>query len=111
MNPRPYAHIVESKPIMAIVVGGFSGSVCAVKILRRAKAEGTKTRVAVVERSGTIGERLAYGTRDPLHRLNVPAGRCWAGALDEQARINRQGIGRLRKKLPRLRRCQWRLLA
>jgi uncharacterized NAD(P)/FAD-binding protein YdhS len=62
-------------PTIAVIGGGFSGAVCAAQILRQANAGGKHVRVLLVERQGTIGEGLAYSTRELCHLLNVPAGR------------------------------------
>ena len=69
-------------PVVAIVGGGFSGTVAAVHLLRRAAAG---TRVLLIERSGDAGPGVAYATRDDRHVLNVPAGRMSAfpGAPDD----------------------------
>jgi uncharacterized NAD(P)/FAD-binding protein YdhS/predicted metal-dependent enzyme (double-stranded beta helix superfamily) len=60
---------------IAIVGGGFSGSMSAAQILHRARANGKAVRVILIERQGAVGEGLAYATRDSSHLLNVPAGR------------------------------------
>lgn len=76
--PRPERHLPERAPrrvpTVAIVGGGFSGAMSAAQILRRARRLGRSMRVALVERRGSVGEGLAYGTRDLSHLLNVPAG-------------------------------------
>jgi uncharacterized NAD(P)/FAD-binding protein YdhS len=56
---------------VAVIGGGFSGTMTAANLLR----QNFSGRVALIERSGTIGEGLAYGTKEPAHLLNVPAGR------------------------------------
>lgn len=70
---------------VVVVGGGFSGSVTAAQILRRAASAGRAVHVTLVERQGVVGEGLAYGTRDPSHLLNVPAGRmsAWADRPDD----------------------------
>jgi len=62
-------------PTIVIVGGGFSGSMTAAQLLRRASSQSSKLRVVLVERQGAVGEGLAYGTRELCHLLNVPAGR------------------------------------
>jgi len=57
---------------VAIIGGGFCGTLTAVHLLRRA-APGT--RVLLMERSGDFGPGVAYGTCDDRHVLNVPAAR------------------------------------
>ncbi|MCI0467972.1 MAG: FAD/NAD(P)-binding protein, partial [Beijerinckiaceae bacterium] len=64
----------DSLPTVVIVGGGFSGSMTAAQILRRAGRAGVPVNVALVERRGTAGEGVAYATRDPAHLLNVRAG-------------------------------------
>ncbi len=44
----------------------------------KAEAIGLSLKVVLIERIGTIGEGIAYGTRNPAHLLNVPAGRMGA---------------------------------
>ena len=63
--------------MVAIVGGGFSGTLTAVQLLRRA-APGT--RVLLIERSGDFGPGVAYATGDDRHVLNVPAARMSACA-------------------------------
>jgi uncharacterized NAD(P)/FAD-binding protein YdhS len=59
-------------PLVAVVGGGFCGTLTAVHLLRAA-APGT--RVVLIERTGDFGPGIAYRTTDARHRLNVPAGR------------------------------------
>ncbi len=65
----------ERPPTILVVGGGASGSMTAAQLLRRARSSRTGLRVILVERRGAVGEGLAYATRDPVHLLNVPAGR------------------------------------
>lgn len=62
-------------PTFVVVGGGFSGSMAAAQLLRRAAQAGVKIHVAIAERRGTVGEGVAYGTQEIVHLLNVPAGR------------------------------------
>jgi uncharacterized NAD(P)/FAD-binding protein YdhS len=80
--------ISDEQPTIVVVGGGFSGSITAAQILRRAGRAGACLRVAVVERRGAIGEGLAYGTREPSHLLNVPASRmsAWPDQPDDFVR-------------------------
>jgi uncharacterized NAD(P)/FAD-binding protein YdhS/predicted metal-dependent enzyme (double-stranded beta helix superfamily) len=78
--PRPETEVAIPRPptavcTIAIVGGGFSGSMSAAQILRQAAAGSISIRVVLIERHGAIGEGLAYATRDPVHLLNVPAGK------------------------------------
>jgi uncharacterized NAD(P)/FAD-binding protein YdhS len=103
--------IVKTPPTIVVVGGGFSGAMTAAQVLRRAKRGGsTQIRVVLIERCGTVGEGLAYATRDPAHLLNVPADRMsawpdrpddfvrWASGQDEQVAphdfLRRQWYGR-----------------
>jgi uncharacterized NAD(P)/FAD-binding protein YdhS len=58
-------------PTVAIIGGGFSGTVTAVQLLRRATGP---LRVVLIEQSGRFARGVAYGTTHPAHLLNVPAG-------------------------------------
>lgn len=62
-------------PTFVVVGGGFSGSMAAAQLLRRAAVAGVKMHVVIVERRGAVGEGVAYGTQDIAHLLNVPAAR------------------------------------
>jgi uncharacterized NAD(P)/FAD-binding protein YdhS len=55
---------------VAIVGGGFSGSVLAVQLLRKSCG---RLSVCLIERSPGAGRGVAYGTRCSDHLLNVPA--------------------------------------
>lgn len=59
-------------PTLVIIGAGFSGAACACQFLARC-ADGWQVRL--VNASGPVARGLAYGTRSPLHLLNVPAGR------------------------------------
>ncbi|MCI0601082.1 MAG: FAD/NAD(P)-binding protein [Beijerinckiaceae bacterium] len=77
--------VPDGIPTVVIVGGGFSGSMTAAQILRRAGRAGISINVALVERRGAVGEGLAYATRDPAHLLNVRAGgmSAWPGQPDD----------------------------
>jgi uncharacterized NAD(P)/FAD-binding protein YdhS len=55
---------------IAILGGGFSGTMVAANLLRRATGPLT---VAVVERRDAMGRGVAYSTTESCHLLNVPA--------------------------------------
>ena len=76
---------VDATPTIVVVGGGFSGSMTAAQILRKAGETRRRVRVVVIERRGAVGEGLAYGTRDLNHLLNVPAGRmsAWPDRPDD----------------------------
>lgn len=57
---------------VAIVGGGFSGTMLAVQLLRRAPPG---TRVVLIERRRVAGRGVAYSTDCPDHLLNIPASR------------------------------------
>ncbi|MGL4420798.1 MAG: FAD/NAD(P)-binding protein, partial [Gemmataceae bacterium] len=70
----PNARAMDPSPApdtVVVIGGGFCGTMTAAQLLRQNACE----RVVLVERRGTIGEGLAYSTRDPAHLLNVPAAR------------------------------------
>jgi uncharacterized NAD(P)/FAD-binding protein YdhS len=56
---------------VVVVGGGFCGTLVAANILREAKG---RFSLAIIERDSPIGRGAAYGTVDPVHLLNVPAG-------------------------------------
>ena len=74
---------------MAVVGGGFSGTLTAVQLLRRADPG---TRVLLIERGGDFGPGVAYGTPDDRHVLNVPAARMSACADEPDDLIGWAGI-------------------
>ncbi len=55
---------------VVIVGGGFSGTMLAIQLIRRAPG----LSVAVVDKSPIPGRGVAYGTKYLCHLLNVPAG-------------------------------------
>lgn len=57
---------------LAVVGGGFSGTLVAVHLLRLASGPLT---VRLIERAPRVGPGLAYGPADDTHLLNVPAAR------------------------------------
>lgn len=62
---------------VAIVGGGASGAVAAVHLLREHRERGA-LEIDLIDRTGSFGAGVAYGTTDPLHLLNVPAARMGA---------------------------------
>lgn len=64
-----------SAPTVAVIGGGFSGSVFAMKFARA----NPDARVIVVERGRRVGRGLAYGACEPDHLLNVPVSRMELG--------------------------------
>ncbi len=60
----------EKQYDVIIVGGGFSGTMVAVHLARAQCG----LRIALMDRGPAIGRGVAYGTSDPKHLLNVPAG-------------------------------------
>lgn len=58
-----------------VVGGGASGTLAALHLLHAARLRRMQVHVVVVERTGVVGPGVAYGTTDPAHLLNAPAGR------------------------------------
>ena len=61
-----------TRPSIAIVGAGFSGTLLALHLLRRCPPT---VRVALIERNSAFGRGQAYSSGNPNHLLNVPAGR------------------------------------
>jgi uncharacterized NAD(P)/FAD-binding protein YdhS len=64
-----------SAPTVAVIGGGFSGSVFAMKFGRAQP----QARVILIERDRRVGRGLAYGACAPDHLLNVPVSRMELG--------------------------------
>lgn len=60
-------------PTVAVVGGGFSGTMVAAQLLARATDAGQPLHLVVVDRQASFAEGPAYRTADPRHLLNVPA--------------------------------------
>ena len=71
----------ERVPV-AIIGGGFSGTILAAQLARRGIAS------ALVDGSGRAGKGVAYSTTEPAHLLNVRAEgmSAWSGEPDHFAR-------------------------
>jgi uncharacterized NAD(P)/FAD-binding protein YdhS len=65
---------------IAIVGGGFCGTVLATMLLRRLPAPAT--RLVLIERAASVGRGVAFAARDFPYLLNVPAGRMSANPSD-----------------------------
>lgn len=72
-------NLFSSPYAVAIVGGGFSGTLVAVHLLRLVLPG---TRVVLIERRKVVGRGVAYSTDCPDHLLNVPADRM--GAFPDQ---------------------------
>lgn len=71
-----------SERTIAIIGGGFCGTLVAVHLLRSRGAG--DLHVILINRSGPLARGVAYGTRTETHVLNVPAGRMGAFPDDEE---------------------------
>src|SRR5205809_3937093 len=67
---------------VAIIGGGFSGTILAAQLARRAIGS------ILIDGSGRVGKGVAYSTTEPAHLLNVRAEgmSAWAGDHDHFAR-------------------------
>ena len=74
---------------VAIVGGGFSGTILAAQLARRG------IRSVLIERNVRVGLGAAYSTTDPVHLLNVPAHNmsAWADDTDHFARLSGDPAG------------------
>lgn len=85
-RPAPAASsVADTTRVVAVIGGGFTGSMVVANLLARAKMDGRPLRVHLVDRRGTLGEGVAYGTHELEHLLNVPAGKmsAWADRPDD----------------------------
>lgn len=60
-------------PVVAVIGGGFSGTLTASHLLRLATEAQRAVHVVILDRQAAFGEGPAYRTPDPHHLLNVPA--------------------------------------
>lgn len=62
---------------IAVIGGGFTGVAFVIHAIRslRAMTQPVHLDIAIVEPGPELGRGIAYGTRDPLHRINVPSDR------------------------------------
>jgi uncharacterized NAD(P)/FAD-binding protein YdhS len=70
----------ERRPVVAIVGGGFSGTMVAANLVRIASEARRNLHLLLFDRHSSFGEGPAYRTVDWQHLLNVPAGRMSAWA-------------------------------
>jgi uncharacterized NAD(P)/FAD-binding protein YdhS len=73
---------MASPPTIAIIGGGFSGTLTALNMLRLEHR--SRPRVILYERGPAAGPGVAYSTRSAVHYLNVPAGNMSAWEQDPQ---------------------------
>src|SRR5205085_10150882 len=66
---------------VAIIGGGFSGTIMAAQLARRGRSS------VLIDGSGTVGKGVAYSTTEPAHLLNVRAEgmSAWSGEPDHFA--------------------------
>ena len=71
----------ETRVAVAIVGGGFSGTIIAAQLARRGIA------ASLIDGSGRAGKGVAYSTNEPAHLLNVRADgmSAWSGEPDDFA--------------------------
>lgn len=82
------AHVLSTVPmsapvVVAVVGGGASGCLATAQLARSVAVTGRRFTILLVE-PDDVGEGLAYLTRDPRHRLNVPAAKMSAFDDDPQ---------------------------
>jgi uncharacterized NAD(P)/FAD-binding protein YdhS/predicted metal-dependent enzyme (double-stranded beta helix superfamily) len=70
---------------VAIIGGGFSGTIAAAQLVRQASARGLPLHVVLFDRHSSFGEGPAYRTTESTHLLNVPAARMSAWPDDPEA--------------------------
>jgi uncharacterized NAD(P)/FAD-binding protein YdhS len=68
--------------VIAIVGGGFSGAMALANLLRLGNKSNMRLHIVLIDRQSSVGEGIAYRTKDERHLLNVPASRmsAWVDA-------------------------------
>ncbi|MDZ8185497.1 MAG: FAD/NAD(P)-binding protein [Nostoc sp. ChiSLP02] len=84
MNNNIY-NLTATPATIAIIGGGFSGSLVAANLLRHAN---TPLSIKLIERNSEVGKGVAYGTPVDCHLLNVPAGKMSAFADEPNHFLN-----------------------
>ncbi|WP_225438570.1 FAD/NAD(P)-binding protein [Candidatus Frankia nodulisporulans] len=84
MSAYKLSTVPMSAPVVvAVVGGGASGCLATAQLARSASVTGRRFTILLVE-PDEVGTGLAYLTRDPRHRLNVPAAKMSAFDDDPQ---------------------------
>jgi uncharacterized NAD(P)/FAD-binding protein YdhS len=81
-----------SRPVIAIVGGGASGTLTALQLLRQAAAQRLDLRIDLIDRYGRHGLGQAYSTSHEAHLLNTPAGQMSALPDDPDHLIRWAGV-------------------
>ena len=70
----PTHQSLEPRHTVAVVGAGAAGTLVAIHLCEAAHRRGSRLEILLVDPTGAPGTGTAYATRDPRHRLNVPAG-------------------------------------
>lgn len=62
---------MTTRPVVAIIGGGFSGTAIAYHMAKQTSQNDIE--IIIIEPRESLGGGLAYSTTDPAHRINVPA--------------------------------------
>ena len=92
----------QTKPRIAIIGGGASGTLTAIQLLHRAAEQHLELEITLIDRHARHGLGLAYSTNNPAHLLNATASQMsalpddldhlvrWAGAESDAFLPRRQ---------------------
>lgn len=80
IRPNSATEAISQPYTIAIIGGGFSGTVLAIQLLRIGLLQ--TNSIALIEKAPRIGPGLAYSTEDECCLLNVPVGNMSALADD-----------------------------
>jgi uncharacterized NAD(P)/FAD-binding protein YdhS len=76
---------LKAAPVIAIIGGGFCGTLVTVQLLRQAKKP---LRIILINRNYPVSKGIAYSTEDENHLLNVAAGKMSAFPEDPDHFVN-----------------------